>query len=510
MTVWEALKQHALLGQQQPLAGILAEHSATLEPELANALAKVQTLPIEQQVLHAVALLGQYRQAGRQFPRSPRDRQTDMPICHSETRPVCADQCQTWLHAWLLDTAAEDLLLECLTLIEQHGQRVPYGLLVPLLNRAKQNPAFRKQLPATVLGERGQWLSQLNSDWHTLWQTDSVDDETLLRTGPTDLREQALGRLRRHDPAHALSLLQALWPQEDAKTRIGLLIQLHHGLHAGDAEFLRHCQQDRSQAIRAEATRQLVLLDDPIIIDTLSEQLLVFFQLRQHPPPTRLNIQLPGQFDKTWSRFGIKEKPPRGGKKAFWLSQWLQLLPPSQLLARLGGDWETIAEVLHSHTFRDTVLAAWDNAAVAYQDDTYINWRLQHCANRDFVHLFPALAPGLAFSQRIDRLANFLHRALPQMPALSLWELSELVAPCSPMPANLSEQLIRHCLPALKKHHSDGDSARQVAARLAANLAPELFPLLDRLDLQVPAALYDAYQLRFQLQQVFVSSPENY
>ena len=58
MTVWEALKQHALLGQQQPLAGILAEHGTTLEPELANALAKMQTLPIEQQVLHAVALLG--------------------------------------------------------------------------------------------------------------------------------------------------------------------------------------------------------------------------------------------------------------------------------------------------------------------------------------------------------------------------------------------------------------------------------------------------------------------
>jgi hypothetical protein len=85
-------------------------------------------------------------------------------------------------------------------------------------------------------------------------------DETTWTRGTPGLRARFIAERRKHDADAARALVEAVWAQENADTRVRLLMALETGLHDGDQPFLESIGKDRAPRVRALAQRFLARL----------------------------------------------------------------------------------------------------------------------------------------------------------------------------------------------------------------------------------------------------------
>jgi hypothetical protein len=85
-------------------------------------------------------------------------------------------------------------------------------------------------------------------------------DEATWTKGSPGLRMRFITERRKQDANAARVMVEAVWAQENAETRVRLLTALETGLHAGDQPFLEGLGKDRAPRVRALAQRFLARL----------------------------------------------------------------------------------------------------------------------------------------------------------------------------------------------------------------------------------------------------------
>jgi hypothetical protein len=314
MKVWEDAVASALLGtEKRPF-----ESSAATGP-IAALLSKAAEGGRERALLAAAGALTVYRRAGLR-PTMAEGRPI-VPV-PDEVLPTCSPAAAVAL-AKAIDGDYSMVLDEALRALADRGRLVPAELLPPLLNTGGRDQSVRGLLPA-VVGERGRWLARLNPAWDYLASSGAEDPQTRWASGTRAERLEALGVLRRLDPAAGLALLGSTWTQESGEDRADFLKALAEGLGDGDEPFLEGALDDRRKDVRITAADLLARLPGSGLMQRMAERTRPLIRVESRLLRRRLVIDLPIECDPGMVRDGVVPKPPRGmGERSWWMEQSL-------------------------------------------------------------------------------------------------------------------------------------------------------------------------------------------
>jgi hypothetical protein len=177
------------------------------------------------------------------------------PVVHDQ-RPIMADRMRRTLLRLLNKRSASDDLGLALAWAFGKSRVRPHPFDLPKMD------AFVRA-NSEHLGLTAQQWAQQRDDSHPAQQSyfDAEEmDETSWTRGTPGLRARFIVERRRQDANAARALVEAVWSQENADTRVRLLMALETGLHDGDQPFLESIGKDRAPRVRALAQRFLARL----------------------------------------------------------------------------------------------------------------------------------------------------------------------------------------------------------------------------------------------------------
>lgn len=405
MQIWQDLIKYSLIGSERQTAPLSAEgdlqaYIKQLYPNDAVPTGEAR----EQALLSAAALVSQYRTAGQQATTF---NGTLPSVDDAEPLPLLSPLAVSHLQRLLNDSELKNNLPEWLALAAKFKRRVPFALIPALLELAAQNRTIRPAVTA-LIDKRGVWLASQHIEWQKLLvQTnDMLNDLRLWEEGNVAEREEYLRQCRSNDAATARDLLHAVWKQESATTRQTLLAVFSINLTPDDEDFLNSCLDDRSKGVRQLAMTLLAQLPDSAFSQRQKQRLNTWLHLETSgllKKTTKLIVELPETWDKTWLADGIEEKPPHGkGEKAWWLEQALSYVPPAYWSTHWQLSADAILAILNKHEWRKTIVDSWKQALQHYPDAAWAEtFLLRFDINQR--ELWKAIAPPQA-----ERLATQL------------------------------------------------------------------------------------------------------
>lgn len=431
-----------------------------------------EALGAERRVLLAAGARATYRRAGLTPGAIPAP-----GIAPDDATPVCPPGAGRLL-ARMIGGEQFSLLPEALGRLHRAGLRLPPPLLPTLLHDATHKIALRREALA-VIGKRGRWLAAQHPEWR--WATARpLDDEAqippdaeaLWEDGPPSQRVAILELVRQHDPARGREWLLAVWKGEKADFRVEAIATLQTGLSLDDEPFLETAQGDRAQSVRAEATTLLTRLPESALSRRLRDQadrmlsftpgrmaggfLAAAKALVQGSSGGKLTADPPTAYDESWARDGIEEKPPRGtGRQAWWLQQFMALVPPAHWSARFAADPATLIAAAAHTVWVDSLLQGWSQAASLHQDAAWAAALWQHYLGGKFNQKGNAEAGKLAV-----QLAHVLPRPIGEQVVSDVLTREggldpRLVLTVRVLPRPWSVPFARAFLPKLQAHLRD-------------------------------------------------------
>lgn len=379
--LWDNLVTTALLGtERRPLT------TAQSSEALGDALAQFDPSDQESTLLGVSALLALYQQAG--MVPTTAERPTMSPSAPDE-RPVCSARSAQHL-GMMLDGKYDNVLAEWLEAMAKAGQRVPETMLPSLLDTCRANEDIH-QLLHPVLGKRGHWLAAQNPAWHytsidlvspNISETDTDETDTewadIWETGRRAQRLALLRQLRQQHPDKAREILLTTWSQEKASERVDFLETFSVGLSQTDEPFLENALDDRSKEVRRVAIELLGRLPESRLVQRMIERATALFVYTPRqaasvlpPKPERkpkLTITLLEDIDAAMKRDGMIE-PPRNkktGKKAWWLQQMLEVIPPDYWTNHWEAPPEDLLEAAIKSDWKTALINGWSKATEQY------------------------------------------------------------------------------------------------------------------------------------------------
>ncbi len=432
------------------------------EGSLATLITASSHLPDEDRLLNTAAGLAQYWLLGSRPPLFSGDPQkpsaSDDPP--PDTAPLPSAGIADRLRGFIA-TQSHELTTELVGLLAAHGYQAPYDTLSQLLSLATSRPELREPL-TRCMGQRGRWLAAQYDQWRDL--ATSHDTESLWQLGAANTRAALLHKIRGETPDDARELLQSTWASETAKDRLLFIKALAMGLDQNDQPFLLEGLNDRSLAVRAEATKLLVRLQPNEATETATAILIRHLGLKRSLRGKILQITFPESFDRSWERYGLREKKPAHLKMAtplWWLSQWLGLCSPTQLAATLEIDPTTLLKVTVKHDFRAELVQALRQGAMNGHDSAFMAQDLAG-NRRDFANLCVAYADH--FPPADMQTALLRHMETHNRRPFTRWkDLLAVARALGPLSEPVTEHLCRQVLPALAKSSAvDGYLAREI------------------------------------------------
>jgi hypothetical protein len=342
-------------------------------------LAQLSEGEVERAFLLGAGAWAVYRQAGTQAQEST---ETYEPAA-AETLRECSPGAAL-LISRLLNGEQANLLPEALERMSRYKLRLPFRLLPLALNTTGKET---RAALFPLLGERGRWLSQFNSSWnwvnnHLALDEDGLPEgaETIWQEGTLSQRVAILRRQRAADPAKALAWLEDVWKQEKAEARGDLLETLEVGLNSADEPFLENALDDRANGVRATAALLLARLPNSALNQRMRERGQHMLQMING----RIRIEQPGEFEKSWLRDGMTEKPPRTiSQRSWWLFQMLRTIEPTFWESHLHACPAELLELLPSdYAWKMPIIEGWSKAAITFKTQSWLeqlwSWWYEH------------------------------------------------------------------------------------------------------------------------------------
>jgi hypothetical protein len=374
------LLKAALLGTGKA-SGPVPPTGTALDP----LIARLADGSAERSLLLAAGARAVYRQAGRRVVQG-----APPPVpAAEETRPICPPAVAE-VAGRVLGGEHRGLLPEICEHLAARGRRLPETLLPAAL--AARDRDEREAL-RPVLGERGLWLAGLREEWRWALRGAAPEEtpeeqQRLWDEGSFEDRTAVLRRVRAVDPTRGREWLAPVLPKEKADERAALVMILKTGLSADDEPLLEKTLDDRSSSVRTAAAGLLAGLPGSAFAARQrqrAEALLAFApaatggflskvaSLMTGRGAAKLTVTPPQEIDKSWERDGIPANPPAGaGKRAFWLTQVLSLVPPDHWSERLGAAAESlVAAGAASGEWSGALLEGWARAAVRFRSPAW-------------------------------------------------------------------------------------------------------------------------------------------
>jgi hypothetical protein len=356
------LNKLALVGTRH-----LAETPSTGTP-LDELLPRLENTTPEARLLLVAGMRSVFRRAGY-VPATVDTLPVPAP---PETVPACSAGAARALDDMVIDGRLE-LLPEAFQLLARAGQRVPFSLLVSLLDL--RDPVHR-EAAREVLGERGGWLARQRDDW--AWARREVAPELdvpeltrVWHEGRPEARLDAIARLRELDAPMARDLLTASWKGEPADFRGALVETIGEHLSTDDEAMLLTALRDRAGAVRAAAAALLARLPDSSFTARAVSRADAMIAMTRTGSSGAAGLILtaspPERFHPEWEGDAISEKPPRGvGERAHWLMQAIALVDPSHWSARAGAPPSELTQAASQDEWGTTLMVAWSRAALSH------------------------------------------------------------------------------------------------------------------------------------------------
>lgn len=411
--IWAALQQSALVGVDRLaipgvwLAGV--DEAAAPTQQALQAALRAPAQSSAEQLLRASAVAAVMERAGwtpgQQAPQEISSKQSIAaltvapPLAPAESRAAPTDERLQTLMREALHEGPEYLLEPMFHALDQAGQRLPHGLLVPALEQGRQSVELRAWL-MPVLGERGRWLGSLNPPWRfASGVQERADPEVVWQEGSINQRVDLLTSERQTDPTQARARLEGSLKELSAKERVPMVQALAIGLAMEDEPLLEKLLNDRSKEVRESAARLLSALPDSAHSQRIAAWLRAMLT---QDSKGEWQIEPPEEGLKDWERDGISIKPPSyiKGVKGWWLQQMVELSPLTFWMQALDKTPEQLWEWSKRRDWKTPLRQGW-LAALAYQHD--VRWLpLLQTMERDAraEPLLPALLARLTPAQR--------------------------------------------------------------------------------------------------------------
>lgn len=278
-----------------------------------------------------------------------------------------------------------DLLRECLKTKDdlltgylaqksnEAGLIAPGDTIPELLDIAVQ---YKKQQAAVLqfTGSTGQWLAQYNPHWQVLAFSKQAElSEEAWETGNENERIQYLENLRKQNPSRAVELLEKVFPQENAATRLSFLQTLHLNKIIADEPFLINLLSDKSKQVKQEAQYLLKTIPDTRLNQLFLDYCTAICSIREERYmliAKKKVLHIAGNREPSKELFdaGISKVSSLKGMPDHlsWFAEALAFTSPDQLATALGISAETLLELLLANKDLEPLRINFSYAAIHF------------------------------------------------------------------------------------------------------------------------------------------------
>ncbi len=260
-------------------------------------------------------------------------------------------------------------LTEFVERMADYNKCLPFELLPELLDKCVKDEELWHNLKP-IIGNRGNWLIQLNPAWQKLAVTVSQEKWEI---GTKEERIDILKALRRADPAKGLALLLSTWTEDGLAEKTAFLKCLSIELSDLDEVFLEECLDFPRKGIRVVAAELLSQLPNSQLQKRIFKYLETLVTVGKIDGIEKPAIILPTVKDKALLRDGInpKKKWKRGGETTGMLFQMMCIVPPNKWEKHLK---KQPAEILYLFGNSEWALMLVEGVAVATALHESVDW----------------------------------------------------------------------------------------------------------------------------------------
>lgn len=274
----------------------------------------------------------------------------------------------------MLGDEHSECLSEWTTLLAGSGRRLPFDMLVEVLERFT-NHNLPAELLTPCLGRRGHWLASRNPRWRKFTgSVEYAEPKPLWETGTPPERIAVLGALRRTNPERARELVASTFKTEPADNRAAFVAEFAAGLSMADEPFLESALDDRSKEVRGAAAELLKSLPESRLALRMIERTAALLSWKPGLlglGSGRLEVQLPSSCDPSMIRDGVRPKPDsrsKLGERAWWLYEISSSTSPSRIAGRLGAPASKIVEASRGNEWREALMEGWITTTTRQRD----------------------------------------------------------------------------------------------------------------------------------------------
>lgn len=355
--------------------------------------------------LEALASAALLRKAGTEPGVTTIESRLTQAAGDESERPILKESAVKHLKRMLSGSYSEGLP-EFLSLMEQHGYRLPPELLPDLMDQCLQEPLLAAQL-APMLGKRGHWLAQHNERWRPM----AFDVTTLdWFTASFEERLQLLAATRSRNPMLAIAWLEKTWKEEKNEHKVQFVRLLNIRLSEMDLDLLELAFLDKNREVRLAALELLVLLPNSPALDALRAFFRSKFSeaLVSDKREKYLQTTLPDLSDaelKPW--FDLLSKSEKSDWRNGLLQFFVRFVPPADLLTMTGSTPAAIVAALDGGNQTLLTEALLDNL-LRHGAEHWIDAVWQHYGNHFRSPIWQKPAMQAMMVQHAESLVQYL------------------------------------------------------------------------------------------------------
>ena len=353
---WDELSKIALLGTDRTVI------PPALKQQL-EALGIDSEMEAAELVLKSAAILQARKRAGAILEKW----EGDIPAMDSAIEENHCNPASTRDLEFILGGAHAPAFNEFIDQMNAYQKTLSPVFIPIILERAVTDKDLRKWV-LPLIGERGRWLVQQNPEWTLLFSKLSIDQWL---EGSTEVRLNIFEKTRIDQPQVALKLLEASWPEMDAKVKVAFLQKMQADLNPTDEPFLEDRLYETRKEIRQLASSLLSQLPNSALVERMWERVQLYINFKKDNQ--KLVVTLPDSIDETMFRDGIdpRHQWKSGGLKASRLGQIMAIIPPSRWEAATKESPEALIKIFSKSDWGLLFLQAFSHAAIRHKNEEW-------------------------------------------------------------------------------------------------------------------------------------------